>query len=226
MNNIYNTTGIAIVDDLPTTIFIYIFITILIILIYFLQMWIKSIFNKKDRDRINKLYDESIDKVYIPLIKIFSKYAYKNINEYLLKYYILSKEEQIKNILSNSYTFLSPGLDEKLNNLLNMTNKKGYKTLYDKTYYQILIDYESIKKHLGYPSMNSLNSFLRKPFKIKLNLLINFFQKLLTIFIVFLFSLLFVSLILSEFTIIKFSSLLFLAIIFLFVFYLMGKTYN
>ena len=111
--------------------------------------------------RHKAINQQQLEKVYLPLYKLL--FAQKTTN---LKHQDLIKlSNRIQNILFRNYELVFPQLHQLSADfhqavLLN----KDYQPVFSKIKYQVCIDYESLKRKLGYPHMNAYELFKRKKF--------------------------------------------------------------
>ncbi len=122
---------------------------------YFLTKY--SVSNPKKRE-INQ---HQFTNVYLPLYKLFcctnkKKFTYEEAKRCSVR---------LHNILQKNYELAFPQLHSLSENLTSaINNKKGYEALIIEISYQISLDYEILKKKLGYPHLNQWELFKRLTF--------------------------------------------------------------
>jgi hypothetical protein len=153
-NNISNTTLIT-----------YLQILIAAITTYFVTKYTST---KPARLSIGQ---QQFEKVYLPLYKLLCTSPKSDISkEDTLKYAI-----RIKSILFKNYELAFPQLHDLLNDLFKAINKNSdYQIIFNKITYQVSLDYEILKKKLGYPSESAFNIFMRKTMKDKLSTILGY----------------------------------------------------
>lgn len=106
-----------------------------------------------------------LDNVYLPLYLLF-----KDMPQPISKLDALGYSKKISNILDKHYILAFPQL-HKLNRTLrkNIINNSKYEKTLGIMKHQIGIDFELLKKALGYPSENFFDTFKRMTLKQKMN---------------------------------------------------------
>lgn len=103
--------------------------------------------------------------VYLPIYKILINDLEHNIDKETAIDYI----NKIKPILWDKYEFAYPQLHESFNNFCNaVKSNEDYQNLFNEICYQISLDYNFLKRSLGYPSESYLGLFNRMTFTDKL----------------------------------------------------------
>ena len=98
-----------------------------------------------------------MDFVYLPLYRISIRHSCS-----LSLEQALDVQMEINNILDKHYVYAYPQLhtlNEQLKNAL--ANQRGYNEILRIMFHQISVDYELLKKVLGYPSENLISIFIR-----------------------------------------------------------------
>lgn len=128
-----------------------------------------------NRPRKIQIAELQFKNVYLPLYKII---CIKNTKE-------LSKDEiakyscRIKSITQKNYELTFPQLHELIDNLLQQLREdSGYLSTYNKISYQVSLDYEVLKRTLGYPSLKFFSIFVRMTKKDKLRTVIGWINLL------------------------------------------------
>lgn len=110
-----------------------------------------------------KIKERQLDNVYLPLYKLFFEMPDKFSSEDALKYY-----NKLSEILKNNYLLAFPELHDLKRALGNsLQNEGNYIQILKRIKHQVDIDYELLKKALGYPSKNWYEIFIRMTFKQK-----------------------------------------------------------
>lgn len=125
-----------------------------------------------------KIKQLQLDNVYLPLFRLFERLPKTITREYAV---LLQEETAI--ILDDYYELAFPQL-HKLNRKLkhNINHSENRTQLIYRMKHQIIMDYELLKKSLGYPSESLLRLFIRMPNKRKFGIVMLLF---VMIFIVF-----------------------------------------
>lgn len=134
-----------------------------------------------NRPRKLEISQLQFENVYLPLYKIICTKNTKNASKEDITRYLF----RIKEITQRHYELTFPQLHKLIDTLfLQLKNDNGYQETFNKISYQVSLDYEILKKTLGYPSETSLNIFIRKTKKEKLKIIMSWVF-LLYIFILF-----------------------------------------
>lgn len=109
-----------------------------------------------------------LENVYLPLYLIFH-----DLPQSISRSDALTYNKKISNILNRNYLLAFPQLHQ-LNQILktNIINDCDYEKILRIMKHQVDIDYELLKKKLGYPSENFYNIFIRMTFKQKANFIV------------------------------------------------------
>lgn len=125
-----------------------------------------------------KIKQKQLDKVYIPLYKLIIP----DIGNMITKELALDYVNKIKPILWDNYEFVYPQLHELTYKFLSaIKSDDDYQTIFDKICYQIELDYDLLKKSLGYPSENSLGLFRRMSVEDKINSILGWINVIMII---------------------------------------------
>lgn len=105
----------------------------------------------------------------------------------------MSKDEvihyafRVKSITQRHYEFVFPQLHILIDDLINqLKSGKEYQPTLNKITYQVSLDYEILKKSLGYPSQSAYKIFKRKTMKEKIRSLLGwiiFFYMISVVFV-------------------------------------------
>lgn len=130
--------------------------------------------SKPNKIKVKQL---QLENVYLPLFRLFEKIPEDPSIEYAT--YLHDKTTLI---LDNYYELVFPQL-HKLNRKLNyqLNHLKPYNETLFYMKHQITLDYELLKKSLGYPSESLYTIFIRMPHKRKVYLYWLFFRTILLI---------------------------------------------
>ncbi|KEI96420.1 hypothetical protein N497_17950 [Clostridium botulinum F 357] len=113
-----------------------------------------------------EIKQKQFDKVYLPIYKLLIPNFKSNISKELALNYI----NKMRPILWENYELAYPQLHKLLDSFSYSINLNGdYQSIFEKICYQVQLDYNLLKKSLGYPSENSLSLFKRMSFKDKVN---------------------------------------------------------
>lgn len=108
-----------------------------------------------------KIKQQQLNSVYLPLFRLFH-----NLPENIAKAKALEYHRKISNILDKYYEFVFPGLHELNDELRSQILKnRDYISTLRIMKHQIDIDYDLLKKSLGYPSANFIDIFIRMTVK-------------------------------------------------------------
>ncbi len=142
-----------------------------------------------------EIYKTSLEKVYIPLMKIFDAcekeligYKYNPIDAQEKISAIINKEKDfIKNLINDNYELFSSGLPVKLESLLedaqyNLILEKDIKNII----YLIKTDYEAAKTKCGYPYTSLSYCFFKEDFRGKAHIAHKVVYKFANICLIFL----------------------------------------
>lgn len=125
--------------------------------------------SKPEKIRIKQM---QLSKVYLPLFRLFS-----DLPSTLSKEQALTLCKKMINILDCNYELVFPQLHRLVARLKKeIISNTDYSKTISIIRHQICIDYELLKKSLGYPSESLLNIFARMTFSQKLNVLSVYFQ--------------------------------------------------
>lgn len=104
-----------------------------------------------------KIQQTQLDKVYLPLYRLL-----KDISNDIDLQSAINIHNQLTAILNDYYEFVFPQLHD-LNDILNnkITAKCGYQKILLEIKHQVSVDYDLLKKSLGYPSENIINILIR-----------------------------------------------------------------
>lgn len=119
----------------------------------------------------NKLQvkQQQLDNVYLPLHKLL-----KDMPETISPDKACEYSQIISDILDEHYLLVFPQLHQLSNQLREtVASEKGYSVILRSIKHQVNIDYELLKKVLGYPSANMLKIFLRMTKKQKCSILLS-----------------------------------------------------
>lgn len=110
-----------------------------------------------------RIKEQQLDNIYLPLYKLFLKMSDNFSIEDAVKYY-----NELSKVLENNYLFAFPELHELKNSLGDAIKDNGnYIQILKRIKHQVGIDYELLKKALGYPSKNWYEIFIRMTFRQK-----------------------------------------------------------
>lgn len=131
--------------------------------------------SKPNKLRVKQL---QLEHVYLPLYRILV-----NLPKDLNKRTAIEIHKKIDNILNSHYELAFPQLHQ-LNAQLkeSLLNNGDYHKVLHIIFHQVSVDYELLKKSLGYPSENSFNLFIRMTKKQKYSFIISWIN-ILWIFI-------------------------------------------
>jgi hypothetical protein len=116
-----------------------------------------------------KVSQQQFEKVYLPLFKLLCT----NNTEKVDKKTALKYMSRMKTILFNNYELVFPQLHTLYNEFCDLiANNDDYNKSLNQIKYQISLDYEILKKKLGYPSLSAYKIFKRKTLKEKLRSII------------------------------------------------------
>lgn len=130
------------------------------------------------KSNIIKVKQLQLDNVYLPLFRLFEA-----LPEHMTIDYAIYLHEQTSVILDLYYELVFPqlhDLNRKLENQITQKDDSYKETILDMRH-QITIDYELLKKSLGYPSESLYKLFIRTPKKRKKFLVIIIFSTLAVI---------------------------------------------
>lgn len=109
--------------------------------------------------------EQQFKNVYLPLYKLVSKIDISSLS----KSEALRFSKRMYSITQKNYELTFPQLHSLLEELVQQINKdKNYQSTFNKIKHQVSLDYEILKKKLGYPSITSIEIFKRKTLKEKL----------------------------------------------------------
>lgn len=139
--------------------------------------------SKPEKLKIKQL---QFKNVYLPLFRILSKLPDEPTPQQ-----VLEAHEKISNILNEHYELVFPQL-HKLNNELQLIISHGSnpQNILSVMSHQVEVDYELLKKSLGYPSENFLAIFMRMTFKQKMVLIVSWINVVWLFALVIIFALL------------------------------------
>ena len=104
-----------------------------------------------------KIKQQQLEKVYLPLIRISL-----DLPKTLSPKQALEIQQKIDKILDEHYELAYPQLHQLNDELVkSIHSSKGYCEILNDIFHQVSIDYELLKKQLGYPSENMFNLFIR-----------------------------------------------------------------
>jgi len=114
--------------------------------------------NNPRKKEINK---QQFLNVYLPLYKLFCSRNKKVLTLKEARHYSV----RLHNILQNNYELAFPQLHALSKDLIvAVENKDGYNPVVKKISYQVSVDYEILKKKLGYPHLSLWQLFKRLTF--------------------------------------------------------------
>nr|DAK68273.1 MAG TPA: hypothetical protein [Caudoviricetes sp.] len=110
-----------------------------------------------------KIKQQQLDNVYLPLFQLFGNMTFP-----ISKKSALSYSKKLNSVLEQNYVLTFPGL-HNLNKELKaaILSNEDYSKILKLIKHQVDIDYELLKKSLGYPSQNWYDLFIRMTFKQK-----------------------------------------------------------
>lgn len=132
-------------------------IKIFSVLITVISTYFVAKYNSNTPRRL-KIKQKQLDKVYLPIYKLLLP----NIGSDISKETAFHLSTNIQNILFDNYEFAYPTLHlliKKFNSDIN--SNSNYQETFNKICYQVGIDYDLLKKSLGYPSENLFGIFRR-----------------------------------------------------------------
>lgn len=111
-----------------------------------------------------RIKEQQLDNIYLPLYKLFLEMSDEVSAENAIKYY-----NELSKVLENNYLLAFPELHDLKNALRDALQNNGdYFQILKRIKHQVGIDYELLKKSLGYPSKNWHEIFIRMTFKQKM----------------------------------------------------------
>lgn len=121
--------------------------------------------------RKREINQKQLERVYLPLYKILCTRSITS----LPKESVLKIAKRMNNILYKNYELAFPQLHQLSNTLLKLLiENKDYLPTLEKIIYQVSLDYEILKKKLGYPHIGFLSIFKRMTTIDKINTLIGY----------------------------------------------------
>jgi hypothetical protein len=116
-----------------------------------------------------EIKQKQFDKVYLPVYRLIKKDMGRRISkEKALEYGV-----RMKSILLKNYEYAYPQLHNLHYSLMFSIQTKGnYQIDFNKISYQVNLEYNLLKKSLGYPSENFVNLFIRMNLKDKINFIL------------------------------------------------------
>lgn len=112
--------------------------------------------NNPRRKAINQ---EQLEHVYLPLYKLLFAQDISTFDHQKM----IKLSNRIQSILFNNYELAFPQLHQLSTDLQQaLLLNKNYRTIICQIKYQVDIDYESLKRKLGYPHLNAYELFKRK----------------------------------------------------------------
>lgn len=137
-----------------------------IIIVAVTTYWVTK-YNVLKPNKLN-IKERQLDNIYLPLYKLFFEVSDEISPEDAVKYY-----NELSEILNNNYLLAFPELHDLKKALKNAIQNKGnYIQILKRIKHQVCIDYELLKKALGYPSKNWYEIFIRMTFKQKVESII------------------------------------------------------
>lgn len=137
------------------------FDSLIVLIKFFLPIALSYVMGKytSNNPRHKAINQQQLEKVYLPLYKLLFA---QNISSFEHRD-LLKLSNRMQNILFKNYELVFPQLHQLSAEfhqavLLN----KDYQPLLSKIKYQVCIDYESLKRKLGYPHLNAYELFKRK----------------------------------------------------------------
>lgn len=132
-------------------------IKIFSVLITVISTYFVAKYNSNTPRRL-KIKQKQLDKVYLPIYKLLLP----NIGSDVSKETALDLATNIQNILWDNYEFAYPTLHLLLKKFTSdIDSNNNYQATFNKICYQVSIDYDLLKKSLGYPSENLFGIFRR-----------------------------------------------------------------
>lgn len=108
--------------------------------------------------RILEIKQKQLDKIYLPIYKLLLP----NIGYNISKETALHLATNIQSILFDNYEFAYPTLHLLIKKFtFDINSNNNYQETFNKICYQVSIDYDLLKKSLGYPSENIFGVFRR-----------------------------------------------------------------
>ena len=121
--------------------------------------------------RKREINQKQFEKVYLPLYKIL---CVKNITSFP-KESVLKIAKRMNSILCKNYELAFPQLHQLSNTLLKLLiEDEDYLPVLKKIIYQVSLDYEILKKKLGYPHITFYELFKRMTMMDKINTLMGY----------------------------------------------------
>lgn len=128
-----------------------------------------------------KIKQQQLENVYLPLIRISL-----DVPKALSTKQALEIQQKINKVLDEHYELAYPQLHQLNDELAKAIHKsRGYCEILNDIFHQVSIDYELLKKQLGYPSENMFNLFIRMTKKKKLEFLLGHLNMIWICFIIF-----------------------------------------
>ncbi len=126
-----------------------------------------------------KIRQQQFDNVYLPLFRLL-----QNIPETPTKLQALALQKKISNILNKNYALVFPQLHSLNNEFQNCLLHDGnFVKVLKSIKHQVHVDYELLKKQLGYPSENFYKIFIRMTFKQKAQFIISWANVISFVFV-------------------------------------------
>ena len=126
-----------------------------------------------------KIRQQQFDNVYLPLFRLL-----QNIPEVPTKLQALVLQKKISIILDQNYALAFPQLHSLNNEFQNcLLHDENFAKILKSIKHQIYVDYELLKKQLGYPSENFFKIFVRMTFKQKAQFIISWINVLSIVFV-------------------------------------------
>lgn len=152
-------------------------IKIISVLITVISTYFVAKYNSNTPRKV-EIKQKQLDKVYLPIYKLLLPHISCDIS----KETAIELTNNIQTILWDNYEFAYPTLHlllKKINSDINFN--KNYQETFNKICYQVGIDYDLLKKSLGYPSENTFGIFKRMNIEDKYNEVVGW----LNVFLIF-----------------------------------------
>lgn len=126
-----------------------------------------------------KIRQQQFDNVYLPLFRLL-----QNVPETPTKLQALALQKRISNILNQNYALAFPQLHSLNNEFQNcLLHDENFAKVLKSIKHQVHVDYELLKKQLGYPSENFYKIFIRMTFKQKAQFIISWVNVISLVFV-------------------------------------------
>ncbi|NFO41854.1 hypothetical protein FDB42_17550 [Clostridium botulinum] len=140
-------------------------IKIITVLITVISTYLVAKYNSNTPRKL-EIKQKQFEKVYLPIYKILLPDLGYNIEKSIAIDYV----NKIHPILWDNYEFAYPQLHKLFNDFtFSLDLNDDYQEIFNKICYQVKLDYDLLKKSLGYPSESFLGIFIRMNIDDKFN---------------------------------------------------------